>query len=250
MKKYLYTIIIAASALTISCQKDKNSHKSTQTGSTKISYFAQAKTINGAKSSLENKFLKLNATVDSSAISPAVTWNSATIFIDQISFNGSMGNGTVDSTITVQKKVDMLSSNPYVGDIQLPVGSYKDVKSRLLMRKSQHSDLTFELNGTFTNSKGILTSLYIGNSDLFNVNLNVNNVVVEKSSTYNMVFNFELNKVLAGITIQQLENAYKDPNRVNAVYISSSVSIDLYNKIKSNWENLSSVYITKDGKQL
>jgi hypothetical protein len=92
--------------------------------------------------------------------------------------------------------------------------------------------------------------LYIGNSDLFNVNLNVNNVVVEKSSTYNMVFNFELNKVLAGITIQQLENAYKDPNRVNAVYISSSVSIDLYNKIKSNWENLSSVYITKDGKQL
>ncbi|SEO05129.1 hypothetical protein SAMN05192574_105118 [Mucilaginibacter gossypiicola] len=245
MKKNLYTAIIALSALAISCKKDNGANKTAQTGSAKISYFAQAKTINGAKSSL-----KLNDVIDSSAISPPVTWSSATIFIDQISFNGVTGNNTVDSTITVQKKVDMLSANPYVGDIQLPVGSYNNVKSRLLMRKSQHSDLTFELSGTFVNTKGVVTSLYIGNSDLFNVNLNVNNVAVEKGSTYNMVFNFELNKVLAGITIQQLENAYKDPNRVNAVYISSSVSVDLYNKIKSNWENLSSVYITKDGKQL
>lgn len=245
MKKYLYTAVIALSVLAISCKKDNSASKTTQTGSTKISYFAQAKTLNGAKSSL-----RLNDVIDSSAISPAVTWSSATIFIDQISFNGVTGNSTVDSTITVQKKVDMLSANPYVGDLQLPVGSYNNVQSRLLMRKSKNSDLTFELYGTFTNTKGIVTSLYIGNSDLFNVNLKVNNVVIEKNSTYNMVFNFDLNKVLAGITIQQLENAYKDPNRINAVYISSSVSIDLYNKIKSNWENLSSVYITKDGKQL
>jgi hypothetical protein len=59
------------------------------------------------------------------------------------------------------------------GIIQLPTGSYKDVKVKLLARKSEKSELAFSFKGIFLNTKGRIDSVRVASSYPFEANLDV-----------------------------------------------------------------------------
>jgi len=92
---------------------------------------------------------------DSTVNSAYVKWSSASIFVEKISFV-ARNNDLLDTTIMVGKNLNILNANVLTGVFNLPVGSYKDVKVKLFLKKANYPDLAFNLKGTFVNNAGAL----------------------------------------------------------------------------------------------
>lgn len=237
--KHLLFVFLAAS-FSISCEKNPVAPQQPTSGHGNVSYFAKASgTGTGSKASL--KSVTISADVP-------VVWSSATIFVEKIAFTGSSGN-LVDTTIVVEKNLNIFSGDALAGVLKLPAASYKDVKVKLYLRKSPKSELAFDIRGTFTNTQGGKDSLIVASSLPFEANLAVNDIVINPSDNYKATFNFELNKILTGISASMLQDTpyHTTPNgvRIYAIWKGGSQDVPLYAQVTTNWQSVASAVISK-----
>jgi hypothetical protein len=232
--------LLMVSLASTSCKKNSTPTK-TALGFGDISYFAKA-TGTAVKTAAIKSNSILSDQVD-------VDWVSATIYIEKISFVGN-GSNQIDTTISVERKINLFSSDALAGIIQLPTGSYKDVKVKLLLRKSPKSDLAFYLKGTFMNLQGQQDSLLVASSYPFEVNLGITDITINASDKYKAIFSFDLDKGLTGISTASLQTArsresYNHPINY-VIWKGGSQDEPFYDQVVANWQNVASVIVSKE----
>ncbi|MEO3403410.1 hypothetical protein AAFN85_05885 [Mucilaginibacter sp. CAU 1740] len=195
--------------------------------------------------------MKTNTTVltDSASKPIAVSWSSATVWVEKIELV-AQGKKTLDSVIMVEKKLNIFSADALAGAIQLPAGSYDDVKVTMFCRKSPKSDYAFDFRGTFTNTSGGVDSIMVGSSYPFEANLAVSNIVVGASDNYKATFNFNLYNTLTGITVGDIQSSARfylgtDNKKTYVIWKGGSADEPFYDQVIQNWQNVASVVITK-----
>lgn len=228
MKRFI--IYSLSLVLTIFGCKKYNSTK--DNGSGRVAYYASANT--------SIPLIKIESARKPASISslPPIKWVSATIFVNEISFEG-ISTQQVNTTELVETNLDLFASDNNIGMIQLPSGEFKNSKVTLHLKKGKDSKASFIIKAIYTNSKGNDVPFQVANSDEFNVKLEVGNLKVNSLKKYKAVFSYKLDKIFDGISTADLENI-KDRYSDEGVYISSSVNVNLYEKIKQNWQTLAS----------
>jgi hypothetical protein len=248
--RYINLLLIISTAA-LSCKKDNDSEQE-KTGFGNISYFANASSSTVKKFSSNGIKTGFSSVVDTTT-TVNVTWSSATVYVDQISFVGK-GNSLLDTTITVQKNLNIFSQDALAGVLKLPSGSYKDVVVKLKCRKSMIPGLAFNyyafyFKGTFKSINGVIDSVIVGSSLPFEANLSVNEIVIDPADNYKATFSFDLNKVLTGISTRQMELAginYKDGKRTLSIFKGGSADEPFYDQVIWNWQSVASVVVTKE----
>lgn len=229
-----FVIALLALMVATSCTKDELPEKN-EVKYADLTYFAKA-SGSGVKR------------IGTTSNTVAVKWSSASIYVDKIAFEGKQGNKQIDTTISVKKNIDIFNANALTGIVQLPTGSYKDVKVKLLARKSEKSELAFNLKGTFLNTKGVTDSVMVGSSYPFEANLNVTDLVITSSDQYNVNFIFNLDKVLTGISTEQLQTARsyttKNNGKLYVIWKGGSDEEPFYDQVIQNWQTVASVIVT------
>ena len=226
-------------ALTVtSCKKDS---EKTTSGFGNISYFAKA-----LGSGTETATVKSNAILNSSN----VNWSSASVYVEKISFSGN-NRELLDTTIIVEKKLNIFSADALMGVIKLPSGSYKNTTVKMFCKKSEKSDMAFDFRGTFTNTKGETDSVMVGSSFPFEANLTVTDIVINPSDNYKATFRFDLSKVLTGITNSLLETkagsyTHMDNKKTYVIWKGGSKDEPFYDQVIQNWQTVGSIVITKE----
>ena len=223
--KYLFLII---PFLFISCNKGKNNQY--VEGSGQVAYYAEA-IVNSKASSI-----KRGNNISGASIT-AIKWSAASIFVMAMVFEGTKDSKVITNK-TVNANLDLFSSKDSIGKITPPDGNYKDVKVMLHLKKSIDSKLSFLLNASYTDHKGAIIPIRVGNSDEFQVRLSVSDITINPVKDYKVLIRYDLDKVWDGISIEDLDRAYRISN--GTMVISSSLNTELYEIIKKNWQNLAS----------
>lgn len=243
--KHCFGILLLASAI-ISCKKDNDPEKTTS-GYGNISYFAKA----------SRSAIKTSATKSGPALNTvAVNWSSASVYVEKIAFAGK-NNSLLDTTIIVEKNLDIFGEDALAGVIRLPSGSYKDVNIKLFCKKSLKSELAFNFKGTFTTTWGEgdsvkveKDSVLVGSSYPFEANLTVTDITIDPSDKYKVTFSFDLNKVLTGISAEMLRTVRgytgTDNKRVYVIWKGGSADEPFYDQVIQNWQTVASVMISKE----
>jgi len=226
--KSKYLIGICLLIAFFACKKSKTSLPD-QSNNGVVTYYAKAITSNSQNSVSSNS--KSN-TKNSSAIGQ-IKWKSASIYVTGIAFEGTNSSQVISSKV-INANLNLFAIDDSIGKIGLPLGEYKDVKVMLHLKKSEKSELSFLLKASFTDRKGIVIPLQIANSDEFQVKLSVVDILINPNKNYKAVINYQLDKVLEGISSEELEAGYRYPD--GTIGISSSVNEVMYNKIKKNWQ--------------
>jgi len=245
LSKHFLGVFLIASVL-LSCEKDSTTAPESTTTPVKntsgfgnISYFAKA----------SGSGIKTSSISDSTLNPVAVNWSSASVYVEKISFTGKSSN-LLDTTITVEKNLNIFSAQALAGVIKLPAGSYKDVKVKMYCKKSAKSELAFNLKGTFTNTKGGIDSVMVASSYPFEANLAVTDIVINTSDKYKATFYFDLNKTFTGISNALLETANSftrpDNKKVYVIWKGGSAEVPFYNQVIQNWQTVASVVVTKE----
>lgn len=230
--------------LVISCKKQETAEVKTGRKG-KVSYFAKA-----SGTAPKGTIAK---TADSSASAVYVKWSSASIFVEKISFV-ARNNSLLDTTIIVGKNLNILNADVLTGVFNLPAGLYRDVKVKLFLKKANYPDLAFKLNGTFENKEGGTDSIMVASSLPFEANLEVNDITINSSDDYSdnykVVFNFNLDKVLAGISASDLQAAansnVRDGKRTYYIWKGGSQDVPFYNQVTTNWQSVASALISQE----
>ena len=245
LKQSLAVLVLAI--LFISCEKNETPAKSEtskengtgKSGNGRISYFAKASGTVPKGSKAKTAQVLVDSTY--------VQWSSASIFVEKISFVGRNGS-LIDTTIRVGKNLNILNEDVLTGVFNLPAGSYKDVKVKLYLRKNNWPEIAFKLHGTFINYHGGQDSVMVGSSLPFEANLAVNDITINPSDDYKVVFNFNLDKVLTGISMGQLQtadNGVIDGKRIYAIFKGGSQDVPFFDQVTENWQNVASAEIFK-----
>lgn len=249
LSKYAFGGLLIASAI-ISCKKENNQAETKSLSYGNISYIAKASGsgIKTTASITPDAGFRTFSTPDSLSKTVAVDWASASVYVDKIEFVGQ-SNSLLDTTITIEKKLDIFNADALAGVIKLPAGSYKNVTIKMFCKKSLKSDLAFNLRGTFTNTKGGKDSVLVASSYPFEANVTVTDIVINASDKYNATFNFNLNKVLTGISNTLLETAKafigKDNKKTYTIWKGGSAEEPFFNQVISNWQTVASVVVSK-----
>lgn len=242
LKSYSAIILVVFSLL--SCSKSNEDVLSEGKGKGKISYYAAAQVSNKSPKSS-------TLSADSTQNWIAVNWSYASVWVEKISFTAKRA-GALDTTIMVQRNLNIFSTDALVGVIQLPEGSYEDVKVKMFCRKSPKSEFAFDFKGTFKNSAGQIDSIRIGSSYPFEADLTVKNMAMQEGDDFKIAFSFNLNNVLAGIKTKSVEAiaGYREGN-VNSknymIWKGGSKEEPFYDQIMQNWQTVASVSISKAG---
>ncbi|MHA4893328.1 hypothetical protein ACXZ1K_01150 [Pedobacter sp. PWIIR3] len=236
-KLLLATILLTS--IIISCTKESVPvPEKPVTGFGQMSYVAKSTIADGksATSQASNP-----STVD-------VSWSSATVYVEKISFTGKTSK-LMDTVISIERNVDILKLNGLAGVIKLPSGTYKDVAVKLYCRKSLKSDLAFSFRGTFTNPGGTIDSVLVGSSYPFEAALSVPEVVINPNDNFAATFSFDLTKVLTGISTSQMLTARyyiaKDGKKTYAIFKGGSADEPFYDLVIRNWQSVASVSIDR-----
>lgn len=228
----------------ISCKKSTDT-ADTQYGKGKISYFAKASFTN-------SKNAKTAVIAGDSVVnSIAVNWTYATVWVEKINFSGSK-SGFLDTTVMIERNLNIFNLDAFAGFIQLPEGSYKDVKVKMFCRKSPKSEFAFDFRGTFTNTSGSTDSIRVGSSYPFEADVTVTEITMNNNDDYKVTANFNLDKVLAGIKAQSIEmNVLPQPGKGGSknyvIWKGGSQDVPFYNQIIQNWQNVTTVNVSKGG---
>ncbi len=231
-------IILLALSILTSCKEEDILVKKAD-GNGTVSYFAKA-SGSGVKKT------------DTKSITPlgsvAVEWSAATIYVEKIAFEGKTSH-LLDTTIFVEKNINLFNADALTGVIQLPAGAYKDVKVKLFARKSDKSEMAFNLRGTFINTKGGRDSVVVGSSYPFEANLQVPDITIDSSDKYRVTFNFNLDKVLSDISTELLQTARsyagKDNSLMYVIWKGGSDEEPFYDQVIANWQTVASVEVSK-----
>jgi len=243
--KFSFSLFLTVLVL-VSCKKDEAAENKNPTFGN-ISYFAKA-SLGTVKTA--NNGVSVNAISADSVVKTDVGWSSASVYVEKISFAGR-SNNLLDTTIIIEKNLNIFSASALAGVIKLPSGSYKDVKVKLFCKKSLKSELAFTFKGTVVNRKGGIDSVLVGSSLPFEANLAVPDITINQSDSYKATFNFDLSRILLGISIGMLESGARnytgtDGKKMYVIYKGGSASEPFYDQVIANWQSVASVAVVKE----
>lgn len=246
--KYTLSLFLIGTSI-ISCKKsDKEIQEKNNTTFGNIAIFANA----SASSIKSNSSIKDGNIQQSDTLANTVdvNWSYASIWVEKISFVGK-NEQLLDTTIMVEKKLNIFNAEALMGVVKLPVGAYKDIKVKMFCRKSPKSEFGFDFSGTFTNTQGKKDSIRVGTSYPFEADLKVNDIVLHPADNYKATFHFDLSKVLTGISNSALETTLKPrieaSRNLYTIWKGGSKDEPFYDEIIRNWQNVASIVITKEG---
>ena len=232
-------VILLIVLVATSCKKNNSVVKSAW-GHGNLSYFAKASGA-GIKSAAN----KSNNILEETAV---VNWTSASIYVEKISFVGK-SNNLIDTTISVEKNINLFSADALTGIFELPAGAYKDVKVKMFLRKSPRSEMALNLKGTFINTYGGKDSLMVGSSYPFEADLGVTDITINPSDAYHVTFNFNLDKVLTGISTSLLQTTRSyvgtDNKIIYVIWKGGSQDEPFYDQVIKNWQTVVSASVVK-----
>jgi len=83
----------------------------------------------------------------------------------------------------------------------------------------------------------------------FEANLAVNDITINPSDNYEVVFNFNLDKVLVGISASNLQAAASshviNGKRTYYIWKGGSQDVPFYDQVTTNWQNIANAVISK-----
>ena len=240
--KHILSLFLLVITL-ISCKKNTVDEGKVNTASFgKIAYFANASASTTVK-------VDGMAKSDTPLNTVAVNWSSASVWVEKITFIGKNGQ-LLDTTIMVEKKLDIFNAEALIGVIKLPIGAYKDINVKMFCKKSPKSEFAFDFKGTFTNTKGGKDSLMVGSSLPFEADLKVTDIVINPSDNYKATFHFDLTKVLTDLSNTALETSARyymiNNKKKYVIWKGGSADEPFYNQVIKNWQSVASIVITKD----
>lgn len=195
-------------------------------------------TLNGCKgdsgdgsSIMSFRFLfqgQTSASITSAPIS-GITWTYAVLNLKQFKIALKKSNNEVWSNeFTGLWDFNLLSDQETFWNVTFPRGVQFDEISAQLKMEPSETKRPLTLKATVSTPSGAIpVELYF--NDPATLDLNIKNLNAN-SSEYLSVINFEVNKLLSGITIADIQNATWHEGKVR---ICDCYNVDLYNKAKA-----------------
>jgi antitoxin component of RelBE/YafQ-DinJ toxin-antitoxin module len=142
-------------------------------------------------------------------------------------------NGTeIEVTSHNLANVDLFAISPSITSVTLNPGTYTEIEVKVMLTRSANPDsIPLKLKGTFASGGGTSIPIEFDFNDNATVKAEAENVVVTTGMDYTSLVQMHLDKLLAGITAADLDNAAQT---TGAIIISLTSNTDLYNKIKDN----------------
>jgi hypothetical protein len=211
----------AAATIFTSCQKEAET-------SNTVTY--QANPVNFTSSvgaSVSGSGLLVEASSNSS-----ITWSEGILNIGEIDFEARKDGSQIEYKYSQLVNVDISKAAAALGSIQIPDGTYDEVKLKLLFRKSSTDDIPARLKGSYTDLSGAKTPVELQFNEDLEIQVEAENLVMEANSHIARI-NMHLNKLLSRVTIADLTMATKTNG---TIVISSTSNAALYAKIKASLE--------------
>jgi hypothetical protein len=206
----------------ISCKKETSNPTSTTLG---VKIQATNKSFSLLKSSL--------------VTTAGYTWDTCFMVVSKIEFEAekhenmmSMDSSSVHFEWNGPKKVDLFSLTSVIGDINLLPGAYNEISLKIKSFKiDAGSSPVFYLSGTYTNSAGSLIPIAVIVSDDFEFEVKNEGSMLDVTSDYTSLINFNLTLLMSGILKSDLDSATLTNGKI---IISSTSNPLLFSKINTN----------------
>lgn len=208
--KSIFALAAFSSVLLFSCKKEK-------TGNPSVAY-------------------NLKSTNTSSPVARvaggSISWSAAYANVTEIRFETENNAVEIEYTSEARKKVDLLSTQSTLGNVQVPAGVYS------------RAEFEIELSGTATESALELQGSFNGTPVLFKVGGNYEietereNITIVDGKDYTSVTALNFSLLTQGVTEAMLSNATLTNG---TIVISSSSNSDIYEKMVLNLHTLDGV---------
>jgi hypothetical protein len=160
----------------------------------------------------------------------AIKWTAGNANISKFEFEATKGGVKTSIETRGLQNVDLFALTPVLADTKIDTGTYSQIEVKIEFAKSG-SALPLSVQGNFTSSGGTVIPVEIDVNDSFEVKAESKQVFIDKTTDLKTFVKLHLDKVLAGITVADLEAATLTSGKM---IISSTSNVGLFNKIKLN----------------
>ncbi|MCX2575292.1 hypothetical protein [Pedobacter sandarakinus] len=180
--------------------------------------------------------------------SATINWTEGTANVTKFEFEAK--KGLVEKEIEVKglTNINLFAINPEVVKSVIDTGTYREISLKLVLSKSTNGTIPLAFKGTFAGTDGATPVEISVNEDL-TLKVEVENVKIDAATDLKATFVLGVNKILQGIGVAELNVATKTAGKV---LISNTSNTALYNKIKTNLQNIAAAKMESEhrsGKQ-
>lgn len=229
--KTLKTGIFAAMVLALTglaaCKKTTNSPSS------KTSQLSFQLKADNATSNLSAIFTGSKLATNSTFTGIAgLTFTSAVANISKFKLEAKRNGVEIEVTSKNLTNVDLFALSPSIASVTLDTGIYNEIEIKVILAHSADtSAIPLKLKGTFTASGGSAIPLEFNFNSDATIKAEAENINVTSTIDFVALVHLHLNKLEAGITATDLENA----TLTNGVIVISNTSnTTIYNKVLAN----------------
>lgn len=226
--KTLRTSVIAMLSLAMlslaACKKNGNSPSSTKP---QLSFQMQADngTANLASTSTGLKQNAVNSGIT------GLTWTSAVANIGRFKLEAKKNGVETEISTKNLSNVDLFALSPTLANVSINPGTYTQIEIKAQLFHTNTDAIPLKLSGTFTNGAGTVIPVEFDLNDDLEVKAEAENVTVTDSTDFTAIIHLHLNKLVAGLTAADLDNATLTNG---AIVISGSSNNTIYERIKNN----------------
>lgn len=182
--KAILSLSAFASLLLLSCKKEKETPG--------ISYQVQASNT--------------TTTVNGRIMAGSVNWTSGYASVRELEFEAKSKNVEIEYKTDVNQKINIFSSPSTLGMVTVPAGVYDDIEYEMEVRPNG-ADAAFQLNGTYTNARGVITPVRFTIQTDLEIEAEQENITIADGSTLTALTTLNLSLVTNGVTESMFDNA-------------------------------------------
>jgi len=130
--------------------------------------------------------------------------------------------------------VDLFAISPSLVNATIAPGTYTEVEIKVELVHSNTDALPLKLTGSFASSGGTVIPVELDFNSDAEIKAEAENVTVTDSTNFSAIVHFHLNKLVAGISAADFDNATLTNG---TIVISSTSNTAIYNKLLNNIAN-------------
>lgn len=161
----------------------------------------------------------------------SVTFTSGVANIAAFKLEAKRNNMKIEITTKNLTNVDLFGLNQLLATVPIDTGTYKEIEIKAVLAKTTTTNLPLVLKGYFTTKGGTQVPLEFNFNDNAVLRAEVENIHLDGKKDLATTISLHLNKLLANITAADIDHTTRINN---TILISSTVNVDLYNKILAN----------------
>ena len=214
------TMIAGTATFLSSCKKDNSAGVPSSTSTSQMSF--------GINS--DNATTNFSALGGASSGAAAITWTSGMANISGFRLEATKKGFQIEIRSNNLTNVDLFAINPSLVGATIDTGVYTQIEVRVELSQSSNGTLPLTLKGNFTNSGGTVIPIELDFNDNAEIRAEASNVTIDSKTDITSIVTMHLNKLLAGVSANQLNNATLTNG---TLIISSSSNTVIYNEIKN-----------------